>query len=117
MKEGFARALFNATITIIYQFTLGKNACIMSRNKWVGRWGFYFIKSSFIVYLKKKIFFVLIYFIAAYSKWHGTSVGTFSFLFLSCAHKLLTRFNNIITRLNDLLCHSNKLLILFKQHK
>ena len=38
--------------------------------------------------------------------------GTFSFLFLSCAHKLLTRFNNIITRLNDLLGRTHKLIIL-----
>ena len=54
----------------------------------------------------------------------------FPFL-LSCAHKLLTRFNNIkrlimsyaqvicfnniITRLNNLICRSNKLCILFKQ--
>ena len=41
--------------------------------------------------------------------------GTFSFLFLSCTHKLLIRLSNIITRLNDLLCRSNKLFILFKQ--
>ena len=33
---------------------------------------------------------------------YGTPEETFSFLFLSCAHKLLTRFNNIMTRLNDL---------------
>ena len=36
--------------------------------------------------------------------------GTFSFLFLSCTHKLLTRFNNIITRLNDLLCRLNMII-------
>ena len=44
---------------------------------------------------------------------YGTPEGTFSFLFLSCAHKLLTRFNNIITRLNDLLCRTHKLIISF----
>ena len=46
---------------------------------------------------------------------YGTPEGTFSVLFLSCTHKLLTRFDNIITRLNDLLSRSNKLFILFKQ--
>ena len=44
---------------------------------------------------------------------YGTPEGTFSFLFLSCAHRLLTRFNNIITRLNDLLCRTQKLIIVF----
>ena len=48
-----------------------------------------------------------------YIVYYGTPEGTFSFLFLSCAHKLLTRFNNIITRLNDLLCRMHKLVILF----
>ena len=46
---------------------------------------------------------------------YGTPEGTFSVFFLSCTHKLLTRFDNIITRLNDLLCRLNKLFILFKQ--
>ena len=46
---------------------------------------------------------------------YGTPEGTFSVLFLSCTHKLLTRFDNIIIRLNDLLSRSNKLFILFKQ--
>ena len=46
---------------------------------------------------------------------YGTPEGTFSVIFLSCTHKLLTRFDNIITRLNDLLSRSNKLFILFKQ--
>ena len=32
---------------------------------------------------------------------------------LSCAHKLVTPFNNIITHLNDLLCRMHKLIILF----
>ena len=41
---------------------------------------------------------------------YGTPEGTFSFLFLSCMHKLLTRFNKIITRLNDLLCRLNKII-------
>ena len=39
--------------------------------------------------------------------------GHFLSFFLSCAHKLLTRFNNIITHLNDLLCRTHKLFILF----
>ena len=47
------------------------------------------------------------------SCWYGTPEGTFSSLFLSCAHRLLTRFNNIITRLNYLLCRTHKLIILF----
>ena len=47
---------------------------------------------------------------------YGTPEGTFSFLSLACAHKLLTRFNNTITRLNDLLCRTHKLIILFLQH-
>ena len=47
--------------------------------------------------------------------YYGTPEGTFSVLFLSCTHKLLTRFDNIINRLNDLLSRSNKLFILFKQ--
>ena len=47
---------------------------------------------------------------------YGTPEETFSFLFLSCAHKLLTRFNNIITRLNDLLCRMHKLFILFQKY-
>ena len=51
-----------------------------------------------------------------HSDYYGTPEETFSFLFLSCAHKLLTRFNNIITRLNDLLCRTHKLFILFQQH-
>ena len=42
--------------------------------------------------------------------YYGTPEGTFSFLFLSCTHKLLTRFNNIITRLNDLLCRLNMII-------
>ena len=44
---------------------------------------------------------------------YATPDGTFSFLFLSCAHKLLIRFNNIIhvTRLNDLLCRTHKIFI------
>ena len=46
---------------------------------------------------------------------YGTPEGTLSVLFLSCTHKLLTRFDNIITRLNDLLSRSNKLFVLFKQ--
>ena len=46
---------------------------------------------------------------------YGTPEGTFSVLFLSCTHKLLTRFDNIITRLNYFLSRSNKLFILFKQ--
>ena len=46
---------------------------------------------------------------------YGNPEGTFSFLFLSCAPKLLTRFNNIITRLNDFICRSNKLFTLVKQ--
>ena len=51
----------------------------------------------------------------AQAQTYGTPEGTFSVLFLSCTHKLLTRFDNIITRLNDLLSRSNKLFILFKQ--
>ena len=46
---------------------------------------------------------------------YGTPEGTFSFLFLSCTHKLLALLKIIKTRLNDLLCRSNKLNILFKQ--
>ena len=34
------RALFDTTFKVIYQITLGENACIISRNKWVGRWEF-----------------------------------------------------------------------------
>ena len=49
----FERAFFNTTFTIIYQFTLGENAYIMSRNKWIGRW-------EFLIYLI--FFYSLFYF-------------------------------------------------------
>ena len=67
----------------------------------------------YVHYTTFDFFRIVLYCIAAYSKWHGTPEGTFSFLFLSCAHKLLTRYNNIITRLNDLSCRTHKLIILF----
>ena len=58
----------------------------------------------YFIHIQTKIF---------YSTFYGTPDPTFSCLFLSCAHKLLIRFNNIITSLNDLLCRTHKFFILF----